>query len=425
MKYKKVEKKNYRLHLIKTKRFKSIRICFKIRIPLVKDDITKSSLLCDVLNYSSKKYPTALDVSNHSMDLYGSYINMGTIREGNSLVFSFSISFLNNKYTEETMLKESIDFISELIFNPSVDNNKFNEEALSVCKNYLKGAINSLKDDPASYAQYQMLNNMNNKKSYSFNMIGNLDDLDKISTNNLYEYYLQVIKTGVVDIYVIGDISFIEIQNLLKNKIKFLGDKNKAIEVFNYDDEENKEKEILEVSYNNQSKLSIGCKILNNNTSKIRYPLFLYNIILGASSDSKLFNNVREKGSYVYSINSHFESLDSIIIINCGLDYKNYEQVLKMIKKEMQDIKNGFITDEEIEEAKRTYVNANKLIYDSPSMIIDNYYAETLDYFDILDTRVEEVLKLTKEDISNFAKDVKIDTIFLLKEGTLNEENPN
>ena len=178
---------------------------------------------------------------------------------------------------------------------------------------------------------------------------------------------------------------------------------------------------LVEKTNNVQSKLSIGCKI--DNIDEVLYPLFLYNIILGASTKSRLFLNVREKLSYAYYINSGLILTDNLLVINSGIDKKNLMNVINEIKKEMDDIKNGNISDDEIDMAKRTYINSLLTMLDNLSSI-----TYIVSGFDILGRdnylkRIKEVEKVTKEDIIKVADLIHMDTVFLLEEGDKVENN--
>ena len=83
MQYKKTEVGPYNLHMIKTKRFKTVNMQIILSDEVKKEDITRRNFLSDILTYSSKKYKTKRDISIESQNLYAASIYSTSYRLGN------------------------------------------------------------------------------------------------------------------------------------------------------------------------------------------------------------------------------------------------------------------------------------------------------------------------------------------------------
>ena len=147
MKYTKKDLGSYRLHLIHTDKFKTMTMKVVFHTPIIKEDITKRNVLSDILLQSSKKYETRRDMTIESEELYAADVSTNNQRLGNYVLTSFIIQVLNDKYTEPNNFEKSVEFLSEIIFNPDVENNQFNPEKLDIVKNNTEVAINSIKED--------------------------------------------------------------------------------------------------------------------------------------------------------------------------------------------------------------------------------------------------------------------------------------
>ena len=134
MKYKEIDLNSYKLHLIKTDKFKSILFKIVFREEIKKENITMRNILVDNLVASTKDYPTRKLQAIKKQDLYGADIYGYNKRIGNHLLTEISMSILNPKYTEDSMLEESIAFFHSIIFNPNVYDNKFNKEKKIITK---------------------------------------------------------------------------------------------------------------------------------------------------------------------------------------------------------------------------------------------------------------------------------------------------
>ena len=215
MGYKCIDLKYGKLHLIKTKKFRSINIKILLKDEIKKENITKRNFLTDYLVMTSKKYKTRKALSLKIQELYSLYVSSYNTRIGSYLVTRFNMSLLNPKYTEESMLEESISLLHEIIFNPNVKNNKFDSNIFKVIKNDLETEIETIKENPRTYANIKMLESMGDMP-YSYHGYGYKEDLEKINEKNLYEYYKEFLNKSDVDIYVIGDFDENQIIDLVK-----------------------------------------------------------------------------------------------------------------------------------------------------------------------------------------------------------------
>ena len=415
MGYKCIDLKYGKLHLIKTKKFRSINIKILLKDEIKKENITKRNFLTDYLVMTSKKYKTRKALSLKIQELYSLYVSSYNTRIGSYLVTRFNMSLLNPKYTEENMLEESISLLHEIIFNPNVKNNKFDSNIFKVIKNDLETEIETIKENPRTYANIKMLESMGDMP-YSYHGYGYKEDLEKINEKNLYEYYKEFLNKSDVDIYVIGDFDENQIIDLVKEKLNFKTLKKEKQDIYiTHKKISKKSKTIIEESNFNQSKLSIGCKINNLNDFERKYVINLYNMILGGGFNSKFMQEIREKKSLAYYINSSVNKADNLLIIQSGISYQNFSKVVSSVKNIMKRITKGEVSESELENVKVEYLSILEESYDNQDNIVENYIALDLLDLDDYETRKEMVKKVRVEDIINVSRKVYMDTIYLLK----------
>ena len=413
----------YKLHLIKTNKFKTITIRVSFREKIIKENITIRNILCDMFTQSTKKYPNKRNLTIKAQNLYAADIQTTNSRLGNYITTDIYLSVLNDKYTETGNFKDAFMFLMEIIFNPDINNSEFNKEKLDIVKTSCRDSLTSIKEDPAHYSLIKLLEIMNKNNPSGYSMMGYLDDLDKIDGKKLYTYYLNMLKTNFVDIYVIGDINFNEMKDLVKDNFNIYTLKKIKVSYLLDDIKPRIKKSInKEKTDNSQAKLSIGCRINNLNSYERNYPLTLYNVILGGGCDSKLFREVREEKSLCYTINSVPNKLDNLIIIRAGIDNSNFDKTMNVIEKCISDMKKGNFTDNDIKIAKEYYNTALDDVLESQSRIIENYFLSDIIGTDTIDVKRKLMNEVTKEEIVKVAKKIKIDTVFLL-EGDNNERN--
>ena len=405
----------YNLHLISTKKFKTITVEVNFRRLVKKDEITKRALLKEILLNSTKRYPNERELIIASENLYDLKLIASSSRMGNYTNISFKTRFLNEMYTENGMNEKSIDFLMDILFNPNIDNNSFDKEIVEKCKKKLSKSIKSLKDNKIKYALSKLLESVPDRP-YSYNSYGYIEDLDSISEKNMFDYYKSLLNDDFVDVFVIGDIDKIKIKEIIKNKVCInTFHKLKKDIVVREIEPVKKVNSIVETDNVNQSQLTMLCSMNNLTDYERKYVSRIYNEILGGSSSSLLFDTVRERNSYAYYINSDQKSYDNILLIYSGIEPGNSEEVIKLINGVLNDMEKGKVTDDQVNNAKNTMIGAIKASLDSPNGIINNYFAKVLVNSDDIDTKIENINKVKKEEVIVFANKVKLHTIYLLE----------
>lgn len=409
---------SYNLHFIKTDIFKTITMKVIFHTPIIKEDITKRNILSDILLQSTKEYKTRRDLTIKSEDLYAADIYTSNQRVGNYIMTSFILQTLNDKYTEENNFEESIKFLHEIIFNPDVEEERFKEDKLELVKSNATLALNSIKEDAANYSLIRMSEAYDKTSPISYRMTGYLEDLDKITEENLYEYYERMLDNDYVDIFILGDINEKELLPIIKKYFKFKKVKKRKASYYLPNKKPRKRRLFAkETTKNSQSKLAIACPITKMTDYEKNYSLLLANIILGGTGDSKLFKEVREENSLCYTIRSNYNRLDNLMVINAGIDNVNFDKAVELITKNVQDMKKGKFTDSDINVAKEFYKTSAESLMESPSRIINEVLTKEILGVEPLSERVRKIEKVTKKDIMRACKKINMDTVFLLEGG--------
>lgn len=148
---------------------------------------------------------------------------------------------------------------------------------------------------------------------------------------------------------------------------------------------------------------------------KRRYTIKLYNEIIGGSANSILFENVREKHSYCYYVNSSVKAYDNILLINSGVEQENIDKTIKLVRKTLKSITEGKLKEENIISAKNTIISGIKSASDEPMGIINTYFSKVLVGTPNEEERIANFNKITKEDIVKVSKKVTLHTILTLE----------
>lgn len=413
-------KKGIDLHLIETNKFKTNLLAVFLTTPLQKETVTKNALIPAVLRRGSQNMKTQDEISIALEEMYGASFDCGIDKIGDDQVLKFYLETINNEFLpeQEDNLKKAIDILLEVVFSPLLENNHFNNEYVEGEKNNLKQVIEGRKDSKASYALERCVEEMYKNNPYSLYKYGNTEDLKNINADNLYEQYKALINNCKIDIFISGDIKENVKEDVFNNEnIEKLNAREAKYIINNKENrkkEEKQEQEVSDIMDVNQGKLIIGLDVLQENDND-KYTALVYNAILGGTPTSKMFQNVREKNSLAYTASSSFIRQKANIFIKCGIDIPNYKKALKIIKEQLEDMKKGEFTDENIDEAKNNIISTIKFIPDEQDTELMYYFSQELSGYEMsYENYINKVNEIKKEDIVELAKRIQINTIYFL-----------
>lgn len=416
MEYKIHDCKSYKIHTIKTDKFKNCSMEIMFRKKLEKSEITQNNVLVDMLTHSSKRYPKRRDVAIELENLYSASFRGFSTRLGNSIMLSFVLDFLNPKYCEKGYLDDVLSMPFEMLLNPNISNGKFDERSFNIIKNRIKSDIESLKENATKYAFRRSLFNMDEESPSSYYMVGYLDDLEAINTTNLVDTYERLLNDYVCDIFVIGNLDMEEVVNTIKNKFNNRSIKKDNIKLYVSNDLRKKHLDVCETGRYEQDSFIMIYNLDDLNERERNFVIHIYNIILGSGGlTSKLYKYLREENSLCYNVSSMIQKYDGLLMIYSGIDAKDKDLCIELVNKAMKEMSTGEFSDIELSNAIKTVISSLKMGEDTQGGIINNYLFNYLDNLPLYEERVKEFKTVTKEEVIEVAKKIKLNTIYLLK----------
>lgn len=417
MEYKKIENNEYNIHIINSNRFKTMCIELVLTKEFNEKDIAYSNLLTGNMVYSTKKYNTKNKIAIAGEELYGARVSSSYSISGKCQSLSFSLGFLNPKYTEEKYLKESIDFLYEVIFNPNVKNEEFDNDFFDIIKKENIVKVNSIKDNPNSFAGVEYSKIMYKGTPSSRGSIPTLEELDKITPKNLYEFYKALFEGSYrINVIIAGEIEDEStILSLVENKLKNIKGSKEKLE-FKIEHKYNDKliEKIDSLPYN-QSKLYMGYRLNNLTMHEMTHVLRVYNTILGTMNDSLLFNIVREENSLCYSIGSYYSKYNPSLTIYAGINKTNYDKTVELIKKCVELMKDKKTIERLMPFAKKTINTYLNNYYDDGRAQINYYFSSEFEYTEDIETIREKIESVTVDEIIALNDKISLSVIYLLK----------
>ena len=415
-------KRGIKTHMIETNKFKTNLFAIFLSVPLNRESVTQNALIPAVLRRGTANLKTQEEISIALENMYGATLDCGVEKTGDNQTLKFYLETLNDTFLpeQENLSKKAIELLLDVVFNPLTENRNFKKEYVDSEKKTIKRLIEGKIDNKDMYAYNRCIEEMYKDKPYGLYKYGYIEDLDKLDEKNLYEDYKKLLNEAKIDIFVSGNFGNDDIIDVINENINIVNLKPREDKhIINTEEKEKKEKvevqTIQEPKDVTQGKLVIGLDI-DFYEPDSKYAMCLYNVILGESATSKMFQNVREKAGLAYSARSTYVRQKNNIFIRAGIEISNYEKAVNIIKEQLEDMKNGKFTEEDIENAKKYMVAGIKTVQDEQDSEITYYMGQELSgkliYFEDYINKINDV---TREQIDQIAKNININTIYFLK----------
>ncbi|HEY8436547.1 MAG TPA: pitrilysin family protein [Haloplasmataceae bacterium] len=403
--------------IIQTEKFKTTDLHINFRNLLTRDTVTKRAILPNILRSGSKHFPSKQAISRELERLYGASLSTNVNKIGRQQVLSFHLSLVNDAYLagESELLDDAFRLIGDILFQPKVENDAFDEKIVQVEKRLMDEYFESLYDNKIRYGFERLLEHMYADEEYKLQAHGVREDLSHLNPNNLYETYQKMLEEDAVDFLLIGDVDLDRVKNLIEKTFPTFSPKE-DFPVLDLTDKEIRDvKEVEEYQDINQAKLNIGFRTYTRGLDPDYVALQVLNGMLGGYPHSLLFKNVREKNSLCYYITSTLDRAKGAMYIYSGIAPQDYKKALDLTLEQLETIKKGEFTEELLVNTKNAMINDLLEMNDSPSRILTNDFTSLL-YGEVYDVnkRIERIKAVTYQDVVNVAQKITLDTIFNL-----------
>lgn len=406
-----------KLHVIETKKYKTIRFFVRFTNLMKKETAAKRALLSSLMETSSLNYPDQTKISSKLAELYGASFGMNVGRKGSYHWVNLGLNLVNGKYVnDEALFGEAAAFLQEVLFHPNIVNGKWEPETFELEKENLKTYIDSLKEDKQTYASIALQElYFSENEDQRIPSVGTVEDLEQLTAEDLSLYYDQMMKEDQIDLFVIGDVKEAEAAEVL-GALPFAPRKVQQSPIFYRQPmpEAVKTRNVTEPVV--QAKLNLGYKTDIYYGQAERFPLMVFNGLFGGFPHSKLFMNVREKESLAYYASSNADTFRGYLSVQTGIQGADKERVLQLIAQQLDSLKNGEITQLELEQTKAMLENQYMLSLDNAQSAIEAEYLNSW----LPDTQLSDekwlakLQQVTADDVQKIAQQLKLQAIFFL-----------
>lgn len=407
-----------RIHVLPTQRFKTFAISLYVGSPLSEDTVTSTALTPFVLRRGTESYPETTQFRERLEQLYGAGFGFDVYKRGDYQIVQFRMDTINDSFvqSEESLLASSFAFLGEVVTQPALEDGHFRNAYVQAEKENIRKKMESIVNDKIRYAAERCLEEMCRDEPYRLHPLGQIKDLDAITSESLYKSYKNWLAESSLDLYVVGDTTFEEVQKLVEQHFHIDASAPTSYESHRPTREVRDIATIVEKMDVSQGKLNMGLRTTITYGDDEYASALVYNGILGGYPHSKLFLNVREKESLAYYASSRYDGHKGIGTIQSGIEIQNYEKAVTIIRNQLEEMRTGQISELEMSQTKAMIRNLLLEMDDSAFEMISFDFNRQLSGKDRpVEQLVQEVENITVDDVHAAAATFELDTIYFLQ----------
>ncbi len=404
---------------VKTGAFKTACLSFSMALPL-EEDLEAKAVLPFLLHRACRKYPDFTKLSGRLAELYGAALSAAVSKLGEAHVLNLSITAIDDRFAldDESVALSCAKLLLDLIFDPNVGKEEFLQEDIKREKRLLTEKIESEINNKRAYAMRRCEALMCENEKFGLSPLGEKSKVGELNGKKVYEAWREVLKTAGIQISFAGSADTAELEEVIAREFSKIKRQPAVIktEFIKSSDSSRYFSEEMAVE---QGKLVLGFRAGMENEDDDNVATKVMTYLYGGSPHSKLFLNVREKMSLSYYCSSAFSKTKGLVFVQSGIDTDKEEAATSAILDQLEALKKGDFTDEELAFSKLSMTDALRAVEDSPEGIVAWYDSQiTRDEFTTPYLEAQKIEAIGREDIIRAAQRVTLDTIFMLK-GTL------
>lgn len=404
------------INLVNIDKFKSVFVNINFLMPMSAKSMSKNALLACVLKKGNNTYPTEKEINRKLAHMYNACMDISTDKFKDYLNLKVDFEYINSGRID---FSEVVEFLVDYITNPALIDGVLDKATVEREKDNLIERIESEKDNKKKYALENLNKMMFEGEDYACSVLGDVSEIKNITAEELTAHYNEVMKSSEIVINVVGGIKgHEELASQIYTDLLIMFKKDVPGKIITTLDKylvpENV-KEKIETQQISQSVLTIGAKICVVEKEDM-YSILVYNELLGGNPASLMFQNVREKNSLAYFAKSMYNRQRQTINIFAGIEPKNYDKAKAIMLEQFEIMRKGEFSDVQYTASVDTLIATLKSMNDSKEELSRMLFANEL-FFGRkveIDEMIENIRKVTKEDVMNIASKVYTDSIFCL-----------
>lgn len=402
-------------------KFKTACLSATLLCQLRRDTASMNALTPFVLRRGTTRYPDMEQLSRRLDELYGMIIEPVVRRIGEIQCVGFYGSFPEPDYLPggEPLLEQASELLGQLLLSPATRGGLLLPQYVDSERDKLVDLIRSQINDKRGYAIQRCIQEMCCCEDFSVSRYGGEEDAEGISYKKLSKHYRAMLQTCPVELFYCGKSPEAKVASALRDALGPMPrgeidyDIGTDVRMNALADHIRYVEERMDVT---QGKLVLGFRLGECMQEPDVAALNVFNCVYGSGVTSKLFVNVREKLSLCYYANSAVLVHKGLMLVHSGIDFEKYDQAKDEIFAQLEAVKRGDFTEDELSAAKRGVASDLRSVMDGQGELEGYYLSQALDGLDYSPMELAEMVeRVTKQDVVDIANSVECDLVYFMK----------
>lgn len=412
------------LAVTQTDKFKTGLLAATLTIPLSADTATAGALIPEVLYRGSRAHPDMEKLSAATDGLYGASLSTGVRQRGESQCVSVLCGFIDDRYALDgsAVLEPAAALMGEVLLDPVLEGGIFRRDYVESEGSNLADRIGARMNDKRNWALFRLIQEMCAGERYAVDKLGDAGLAKAMTAEALWQAYQALLPAAKVTFYYGGSAGPERVEEAVRRSFApLLTGRTAPVDCHVVSEPRGPVRIVADSMDVTQGKLAMGFRTGGVTMGSEGYPaLLVCNALYGGSANSKLFLNVREKMSLCYYASSMLDKIKGLMVVSSGVEFAQFDRAQEAILAQLEAVKRGDFTQDELAAAVRTVSSGLRSRLDSQSQLEDDQLTRLLFHTSLEEEElIRAVESVTADQVMETAHKLKLDTIYRLtgKEG--------
>lgn len=406
---------------LRSDKFKTACMSVTLLTQLRRETAAMNAVIPFVLRRGTTRYSDMEQLSRRMDELYGAAVEPVVRRIGEIQCIGFYGSFPEPDYLPggEALLGDTCALMAQLLLDPVTRGGLLLPQYVDSEREKLLDIIRSCMNDKRSYALTRCIEEMCCYEDFAVSRFGSESEAENIHYKKLTRHYRELIQTCPVEIFYCGKTDFKAVSAAMRDAFSAMPrgeidyDIGTDLRMNAVEDHVRFVEEEMDVT---QGKLVLGFRLGECMEEPDIPALYVFNAVYGSGATSKLFMNVREKLSLCYYASSAVYLHKGIMLVSSGIEFDKLDAARDEILAQLDSVRRGEITDDELRSAKKSVASDLRAVQDSIGELEGFYLSQALDGLDYGPAELAALAEdVTKEDVQAIAESIECDLIYFLK----------
>ena len=360
-------------------KFNRCRITIHLRFPAKRESATDAAVLPLVLERGYAGCPDMTALSRKLARLYGADLGVDISSAGVDRVLTVDICGIKDRFAlmDENLTEEYAAIVFGIIFEPYLVDGLFDSEAVRIEKEALALRLDAEFNNKRLYCVRQARRKFYGSSPAGIELGGYRSDLPNVTPASLKAEYDRILSLSSIDVMVQGA-DAARVEELLLAKLENVSRSPRPFAPAMAMPVIEPQHFVEEIPGLTQAKL---CMLFTRGTAEDLPSISVMRMamsLFGGSTTSRLFRNVREKQSLCYYCGASALRATGVMMVDSGVEPGGEERAEQAILKELEALRTGPITEDEMEDCRRSLLSSMDSLGDSLGGLESWYYGQIL-----------------------------------------------